>query len=311
MRSGIRIQSSELRIAITTGLLIMLLQWNGQAQDVIFHGDPQPIGARGTALGGSLVSDLHDIEGLYNNPASLRALAFPGLTTDHRHDWDQGIFFDAIALRAFSTDFHSLGVGLRLTDAGTFGAKRLLEFRQYAADVGYAIDVFSNLSVGLLAGAREGKASGESKSGYSFSFGLLYAPTPAVTYGIVLRDLGKSLSYSYSSVTEKTAIALGAFRPASAEIGSSLLFPTNGREPFLQLSVSVERDYIVKELRYRGGIEITPWHFLAARVGYINATVTQATGGLGLTIGKFRFDYAIMPRPQAPRYDEFSIKAFF
>jgi hypothetical protein len=94
-------------------------------------------------------------------------------------------------------------------------------------------------------------------------------------------------------------------------MGSTLLFPAKTRAPFLQLSISVERDYVLKELRYRGGIELTLWHYLAARVGYINATVAQATGGVGLTIGKFQFDYAIMPRAQAPRYDEFSVKAYF
>jgi hypothetical protein len=154
-------------------------------------------------------------------------------------------------------------------------------------------------------------ASGQSKSGYSFSFGLLYAPTQSVSYGAVLRDLGKSLEYTYSGATDKTTVELSTVRPVILELGSTLLFPAQGRRPFLQLSVSVERDYVLRELRYKGGIELTPWGFLAARVGYVNATVAQATGGIGLTIGIFRVDYAVMPRRQTSRYDEFSIKAFF
>ncbi len=293
------------------GILLMILQFAGQAQDVLFRGDPGPGGARGDALGGSLVSDIRDMEGLYNNPASLRAMTSPGLAADHRHDWDRGIFFESLALRMFSTNFNSLGVGARVSDAGGFGSKRLLEFRQYAADIGYAVDLFPNFSLGVLAGGRTGQASGETKSGYSFSLGVLYSPTPSVSYGIVVRDFGKSLQYAYSAQTGKTTVALSGTRPGSVEMGSTLLFPAQSRLPFLQISVSVERDYIAKELRYKGGVELTPWRFLALRVGYVNAAVAQAMGGLGLTIGRFRFDYGIMPRTQAPRFDEMSVKAFF
>ncbi len=311
MTSDFRNRSSALQRGISAALLMLVLQGSGGAQNIVYRGDPQPIGARGTALGRSLVSDIRDIEGLYDNPASLTALEFPGLSADHRHDWDQGVFFEALALRAFSTDLHSLGVGVRMTHAGTFGAKRQLEFKQYAADVGYAVSVLSDLSLGIMAGGRMGMASGESVSGYSVSFGLLYSPTPSIRYGLVVHDLGKCLEFTFDPLTQKTTVGLATFLPASIEMGSTLLFPTRGRAPYLQLSIAVERDYILKELRYRGGMELTLWRFLAARVGYVNATYTQATAGLGLTLGNFRFDYAIMPRPQAPRYDEFSVKAFF
>ena len=177
IHSGFRIQASGFSTLVLLGIVILSTQVTGQAQDILFRGDPQPFGARGSALGGALVSDIHDIEGLYNNPASLRALVFPGLSVDHRHDWDQSVFFESVALRAFSTDFHSLGIGVRVTDAGGIGARQQLDLRQYAADVGYAFDILPNVSFGVLAGARQGMASGQSKSGYSFSFGLLYAPT--------------------------------------------------------------------------------------------------------------------------------------
>lgn len=309
--SGHIIHIPALRNAVLLCLVLLLVKSGTKAQDILYRGDPEPAGARGAGLGGALVSDIRDIEGLYNNPASLRALKFPGLSADHRHDWDQGIFFESLALRLFSGNSQSLGVGVRMTDAGNIGSKRLLGFTQYAADVGYAVDIFSNFSFGVLAGARLGKASGETKSGYSFSFGILYAPTEAVRYGIVVRDVGKSLDYTYSGLTGKTTLGTAKMGPATVEMGSTLLFPSRGRAPFLQLSISVERDYVVKELRYKGGIELTPWRFLAARIGYVNATAVQATGGLGLSIGNFRIDYAIMPRPQTSRYDEFSVKAFF
>ncbi len=311
MNSEPIIQNSELRRAVSLCFVAAALWTGASAQDIVFRPDPAPAGARGGALGGALVSDNHDIEGLYSNTATLREMPLPGITIDHRHDWDQGIFYEDLALRLFSSDYQALGAGFRVTDGGSYGPRRLFDFTQYAADIGYAFDVIPNLHLGILGGGRIGEASGDRKTGYSVSLGVLYSPTPSVSYGFAVRDLGKSLQYLYSPNTGRTTVGLTTTSPATLETGGTFRFPAQNRMPYLQISVAIERDYGTRNLWYKGGIELTPWPFLAARVGYINETVVQGTGGLGLTIGNFRFDYAIMPRKQASRYDEFSIKAFF
>ncbi len=311
MNSEFRTHTSEFLTVFAAILLQLALHARGLGQDIVYRGDPQETGARGTALGGSLVSDIRDIEGLYDNPASLSELSFPGLNASLHHDWNEGIFNGGMSLRAFSNDMNSLGLGFRLTDAGTLAPKRHLDFRQYAGDVGYSFNVLTDLSMGVLAGARMGVASGETKSGYLISLGLMYTPTPSVRYGLVVRNMGKYLQYTFDPLNGVTSAAPVTARPGSVEMGSTFLFPSETRAPFVQFSISVERDYILKELRYKGGMELTLWQFLAARVGYVSAATAQVTGGLGVTLGRFQFDYAVMPRPQAPRYDEISVKAFF
>ena len=292
---------------ITTGLSH---SW-AQVIDPAFRGDPRFSGARGAALGGALGSDAYDIETLYWNPAGINTIARPGIMASHRHDWDLAVYEEGIAARLVKSGGHALAASVRVIHAGSIGQVKDLKFRQFSGDIAYAYELITDFSFGILAGVRMGSTDAGSTTGYSMSLGILYSPSPSVSYGLTMRDLGRSLEYLPQSIAAGARPTLDEFRPAAMEISSTLRFPSKSRSHFLQILVAVEHNMITKEYLYRGGLEVLLTDFLAARLGYVNAPVTQANGGLGLMLGRLELDYAIMPRKSgAARFDEWSLKYF-
>lgn len=305
------------RMSRFCGLLCVMLVTVGcdlavaQRPLVIYRGDPRYAGARSSSLGGAISADNRDIESMFSNPASLNTITYSGAIVDHKHDWDWGVFDETLGLRVLHGEVHSLGIGARYTHTST-NKTGSIDFRQFSADIAYSYQVFTDFNVGFLAGIRQGRTDERSIGGSSVSLGILYTPTPAVSYGMVIRDLGRSIEYTLQDSGAPTSIGVDEVHPASFELSSTLRFPSKGRAPFIQLLVAVEKDYIGKEFRYKGGLEILFFkNMLAARIGYVNATFRQPSAGLGLTLGKFEIDYAIMPRQEAPRFDQFTLKAFF
>ena len=146
---------------------------------------------------------------------------------------------------------------------------------------------------------------------YSMSIGILYSPSPAVSYGLAMRDLGRNLKFLPLSSTAESAPERDVFRPAALEISSTLRFPTKSRSHFVQLLVAVEHNLLTEVYSYRGGLEVLPFDFLALRLGYLNAGWTMASAGLGVIVGGFEVDVAIMPQESGTRFHEVSVKYIY
>jgi hypothetical protein len=242
----------------------------------------------------------------------MKTLAYPGLALDHRHDWDNGVFDESLAMRLFDTGAHAVGLGVRLTHTGGTNPIHPMNFRQYSVDLAYAYEILTEFNAGILAGVRQGSANGETRTGYSITLGLMYTPDRSISYALCIRDLGRSIEYTLHRSNNTTVAGYDEFHPATTELSSTLRFPARNRAPFLSLMVAIENNHILKEFRYKGGLELLLFgNTVAARVGMVNASAREASGGLGLALGRFRIDYAIMPRISSARYDEISLKAIF
>jgi hypothetical protein len=285
-----------------------------QVTDFVYRVDNRLPGARGAALAGAITSDNQDVETLYWNPAGLIGVARPGVALDHRHDWDDGVYNESVALRLFRSGAHAVGIGLQVTRTGGTDATpaRRFDFRQYSADLAYAYEIITDVSAGLLAGVRQGSANGQTLTGYAVSLGLIYTPDRSVSYALCVRGIGRNIEYNLHTSTGPTVPVFDETRPVTTELSSVMRYPARNRAPYLTLTVAIENNHILKELRYKGGIELLLFgNIIAARAGLINATSREVSAGLGVTLGKFRLDYAVQSQKYTARFDEVSLKAFF
>ena len=278
------------------------------------------VGARAAGLAGTFLTVQGDPDGLFYNPATLGSLKTSvGTAGFFKHLMDinaghvsystevQGIgrFGAGIVYTNYGTFDETDELG---TNIGTFGASDL------ALSIGYALTVEENVYLGGAVKGIYSTIGPYSSAGVAADLGVLYTvPASRFAIGASIRNLGLQLS-SYGSVKEDLPLDMG--------IGASIV--PKGLP--LLLNVGVHRlnddapDFMSRFRAFTVGGEFTLSKVVLLRVGYDNARrkdykigssagLAGFSGGLGILVSGYNFDYALSSLGKAGNLHRISLRA--
>jgi hypothetical protein len=270
------------------------------------------IGARAAALGDAYTADTQDASSLYWNPATLVFLQKPSVVVNHREDWETKAMDEDVAIPVLMGD-DGIALGASVSHLGYVQDSpqgSAFRFLQYSFDVAYARAITHQLGLGLTIGGSYGKTETSGLWAASASFGLLYSPSPGLTYGIAYQSVGWMIGYSFDS----TSTALHRENEIqSLQMGVTLRFPHSPSKPSLFTLTAVnEKNFRDHALGYKAGLELFPIRFVGLRIGYhVNKTRAAARYGVGLRLDWLQLDYAISPSRQDDRFHQLSLSIAF
>ncbi len=251
------------------------------------------VGGRPSAMGESYAGLAEGVNALGYNPAGVANLEAPEVSAMHA-EWLEDLRYEYVAFAypfAWGTlggDVRALTVsGLELrTDPvnppeepeGTFGATDV------AVDLSYAYPVSRVLAFGANAKVINQKIYDVSAMGVAGDVGVYWAPHRSLSAGLAARNLGPPVTFEEESSP----------LPMTAELGFG--YRIYGRK--LIVCGAAEKPF-KDDFLYKGGAEFSPFEFISGRVGYIYGLDTGdgagLTGGLGVNVAGFSFDFAVAP----------------
>jgi long-subunit fatty acid transport protein len=270
------------------------------------------IGARAAALGDAYTADTQDASSLYWNPATLVFLQEPSVVFNHREDQESNAMNEDVAIPLLMGD-DGIALGASVSHLGYWKDSPqgpAFRFIQYDLDMAYARVIIPHLSLGLSIDGTYGKTETSRLWVASASFGLLYSPSPGLSYGIAYQGVGWKVGYSFDS----TSTALHKENQIqSLQMGVTLRFPHSPSKPSLFTLTAVnEKNFRDHALGYKAGLEIFPIRFVGLRIGYhVNKTKAAARYGVGLRLDWLQLDYAISPSRQDDRFHQVSLSIAF
>jgi cytochrome c-type biogenesis protein CcmH/NrfG len=244
-------------------------------------------------MGEAYVGLAEGINTLTYNPAGIANLDAAEVSAMHA-EWVQGFRYEYVAF-AYPLSWGTLGGDVRAltvggfelrTDPdnpseepeGTFGAADV------AVDVSYAYALSRVLAVGANAKVINQRIYDVSATGVAGDVGVYWEPRPSLSAGLAARNLGPPVTFEEDSSP----------LPMTAEVG--LGYRMFDRK--LVLSGAAEKPF-KDDFLYKGGVEYSPLEYISGRVGYLLGLDTQGntglTGGLGVNVAGFSFDFAVAP----------------
>jgi hypothetical protein len=274
-----------------------------QSQPIrVFTAEPVLGGARAAALGDAYVSDLNDVNSFYWNPATLAFLKNYSVNANSIIDWKNLVEKNTAAVPYKIDGSNSAALGVAVSYLGYF--------RYYNLNLGYAKILSSNLSTGIFVDLHRGDSRTGGYWGGSGTFGFLYAPSPGVSYALVYRGIGRNVRYFFYDAYE-TLDYVNATR--SIIIGTTFLFPSVNRGPYLCIDLAAEKIIGVNKFTSKAGIEFWIASYVALRCGIVSGptltrgSVATGRGGVGFHIGHIRIDYGITPSVAEEQFHQISI----
>jgi tetratricopeptide (TPR) repeat protein len=251
------------------------------------------VGGRPSAMGEAYIGLAEGVNALPYNPAGVANLDAAEVSATHA-EWLQGLRYEYVAF-AYPLSRGTLGGGVRAltvggfelrTDPdnpseepeGTFGATDV------AVDVSYAYPLSDVLAMGATAKVINQRIHNVSATGVAGDVGVYWAPRPSLSAGLAARNLGPPVTFEEESSP----------LPMTAEVG--LGYRLYDRKVIL--TGAAEKPF-KDDLLYKGGVEYSPFEFISGRVGYVYGLDTLGntglTGGLGVNVAGFSFDFAVAP----------------
>jgi len=274
---------------------------------VLYSSKPSLVGARAEGMAEAYTADANDVTSMYANPASLAFLMRQSVVVNHLMDQSINGMNENISFPLRFGNGEQVGIGFTVNHVGYWENSDNTDFHvmQYGYDISYAKEIFPALSIGAGVSVRYARSDSTSLWGISSSFGFLYWPSPEVSYGISLSDVGSGILYISDRV--KTNLSSENL-PRVLQASITMHFPSPPDQTFLTVSVANQKVFGTDGILYNGGIEYYPLSFAALRWGYIYQLnlVNTATYGIGFRTNKFQLDYAIIPSALSPRSYQFS-----
>lgn len=297
-------------ISILIFLICCVTMFNNPTytQNIILDNSrPLNAGARTLGLAEAYVAEAYDVNSMYWNPASLSFIRQNSFVLDHALEVSSNLMNENISLPLYYTNEQVMAMGLSVNHIGYLREGVEANFRavQYGYDIAYAKKIVPTVSVGVRVGLRYGHSPSSNVWGVSSSVGIFYSPSQEISYGASFSGLGTGIRYSHNGIST----ALGtANLSRSLQIGAALRYPSSLKQTILIISVANEKIFDQTGLRYKGGIEFFPVHFITLRTGYlVDPEIKVAMYGLGIKIGRVRFDYAMSPSKFTNRLYQFSL----
>lgn len=259
--------------------------------------------ARSMAMANATIADPLTSNGLYSNPAILPFNSnLPGIVLHSGYNGQRNIFTENLTASLINRDDKKLLIGTTLlhngpTDIGQINDQQLV-FTQFNFDMAYGQMLTPSISMGFKLNVDFGRTESASSITSNTSVGMIYSPSPIVSYGLVYKGtgyqnewLGSGLSF-YRTGQQTTQITTTEL-PQRLEMGATLRFPSLAEHPDFVLSFSNEKLFGEPGLIYRGGIEIFLLDELALQGGYFHSSfVRGGRFGLGLLFDPMKINYA-------------------
>lgn len=306
-------------------LLILLpaLAWAGGDERLGTAGALElliPMGARGVAMGGSVMAQTSGTEAWFWNPAGAALLEGSEISFSHRqYIADIGLDRVAIAYNAGAIGVLGLSATVLSTDdelvrttSQPEGTGETWAASFVIVGVSYARALTDRVAFGLNGHYLAEKVFNETAQGVAFDFGFTYRPTwNNLTLGVVVKnygpsmkfdgpdfdqpvDLGEDESSNRNARTQSAAFEL----PSFIQFGLAWDVWNRGRQSVRVLGAFQSNNFTQDEYRFGGEWSMANQFFL--RGGYVASSLDQymygfsAGAGLRLPIGEHeaRIDYA-------------------
>ena len=293
------------RFIALSGILAVLLVGHsayGQDGDIIENPFTNfSMGARNVSLANSNISESYDVSNMYENPATLAFMETSSIFLNHSQGTQSNGTEENLAYPLFLPGSMVIAFGGELYQAGYFPQYKSYDERiiELGYDVAFAGAIIPSLSFGGVASVRHGTDPlGWGAWGAHYTFGLDYAPTGDVSYGLVYDGLGTGLAYPLDS-NSSLVVPKSVQMTKTLTLGAAMRYPSSEslRSPILILSMASEKMFGTKGIFYRGGIEIRPIEFLQLRFGYMMGPgIAEPRYGFGIVEHLISVEYAVYPQ---------------
>jgi hypothetical protein len=272
-----------------------------------------PIGSRGTAMGGSLVSLCNGVEAILYNPAGLGSLEgteamfshLPYIADINVNFVGVGTYIEGFGTLAASAKIVSIGDMEETTNEFPDGTGRIYSPTLSVMGLTYARQITANVSFGATASFISENIFEAQANGMAFDFGVTYDPRwKGVKIGMVIKNYGPSMKFSGKGFERdldgrKASPNSATFDlPAFFSMGASYNFLKNG---FNSATICAAwKSNAFSEDFWQGGMEYSYNDKFFLRGGYNyskqNDYIYGAALGAGITIpmgnSKLTFEYA-------------------
>jgi hypothetical protein len=248
------------------------------------------------ALAGSTISDPTDATGFYENPALSAFISSPALSANSTISGNGLKFLSSAAMPVSLGASQYAALGIADYFMGNF------QFQNVT--LGYAAKVTSTVSIGIALDLIKASVPTTTDWGYGTSLGVMYYPSPGISYALVYRGAGTNIQYSY-----QYAEILEQKHPNQSIVaGTTFWFPSMYRRSVVCISLSAEKFFNQSSFDSHAGIEALPYSFFALRFG-IHATphIASGMGGIGFIIHRYRLDYGFSPSTVDKRLHQVSL----
>lgn len=264
----------------------------------------QKFDARTLSLGNATLADTFGKTTIGINPA-MSGLLNNGreIQVNFYHNWDTNLMQHDITLPTLIVDKHHVTARGGITTSGIdeinyLGSAPLPEpdVNQYFAEVAYAYAFSDVFSMGVLQSVTYTFNDETDFLTYFADLGLVYTPADNISYGLVLRGIGRDSHYIINAAEE--TILYHQRLGQTLDLGSTFRFSTNDRT-FLTVSLANEKRFGEDGIWYKGGIEYLPFPPISLRTGalfHIGQNEFIPRFGLGFNTGYFNLDYMVSPK---------------
>jgi len=240
-----------------------------------------PVGSRGTAMGGAVLSTAYGVEAMYWNPAGLSSLegTEAGFTyLPYIADIDVNFVGVATGIEGFGT----IGVGAKVVSIGDIeettedfpdGTGRVFSPSLTVMNLTYAREFTANVSFGVTAMFIHEDIFEVQASGVAFDVGLIYRPRwYGLSLGLVVKNYGPEMQFNgigFDQAFEDVPVRpIGAkFElPSSINIGVGYDFLDDGKN-LANISGNFRSNNFSEDY-WQGGAEYVYEEKYALRAGY-------------------------------------------
>jgi hypothetical protein len=183
-----------------------------------------PVGARGVALGGSMISNISGLDALYYNPAGLvrGASNFELMFSNMTYFADMNVIYLAASARAgslgtFAVSLKSLSIGDINETTTDFpdGTGAVYSPSYVNLGVTYSTQLIDRVAVGATVTWISHKIMSTSESGMAINFGIQYVGlgTPGLSLGVALKNIGSSMRFEGSDLYQQAIYVANQQRP--------------------------------------------------------------------------------------------------
>jgi hypothetical protein len=249
-------------------------------------------GARNIAMGDAGSSVSNDLSALYYNPARLVSLKQNEVMFMH-NEWIQDVRSEVggIKWNMFSLPF---AVGFNVTSVSDIEIRNkpgepISKFNAnyFFGSLSSGFTVIDDLDFGLTLKYLYESLLNDEANGFGFDFGLNYqTPVEGLTASTVIKNIGSMNALRNEETKLPTELRIGgAYELGLNETKLDFIFVG-------ELQKYLDND----DIHLAGGGEVVYNKVFAARVGYQSGYEARGfTGGVGISWGALRLDYAYMP----------------
>lgn len=291
-----------------------------------------PVGARGTAMGGAVVSNTYGVESIYWNPAGLARMEGSEVMFSHQpYLADINVNYAGIASRM--EDFGTLALAAKIVSIGDMeettdefpdGTGRIYSPTLSVISLTYSKILTYRVHFGITGKFIHESIFDASATGMAFDIGFLYEPEwHGLSIGMAIKNYGPEMRFSGRGFERDLEGRLGAPKSASFDLPSSFDLGidydiVNADKNMAVISGNFKSNNYSQDL-FQGGMEYTYDGLYSLRAGY-NYSDQQdwlygfsIGGGIKVKIADtfISFDYAWSETEIFDNNQYFTVKASF